>query len=61
MVAIRPLLPDESSSNTLAMFGSRELSYTAVPLQKIRARKPPSFQAGDEAPSPSLGEGEEPL
>ncbi len=32
MVAIRPLLPDESSSNTLAMFGSRELSYTAVPL-----------------------------
>ncbi len=31
-VAIRPLLPDESSSNTLAMFGSRELNYTAVPL-----------------------------
>jgi len=31
-VAIRPLLPDESLSNMLAMFGSRESSYIAVPL-----------------------------
>jgi len=33
-VAIRPLLPDELPAQMLAMFGSRELSYVTVPLNK---------------------------
>jgi hypothetical protein len=31
-VVLRPLLPDESALNMLAMFGSQELSYTGVTL-----------------------------
>lgn len=33
-VVLRPLLPDEVASQTLAMFGSQELSYIGVPLQE---------------------------
>lgn len=33
-VIVRPLLPDESPHNTVAMFGSQELTYVGVPLHR---------------------------
>lgn len=33
-VALRPLLPDELSSQMVAMFGSQELRYIGIPLQE---------------------------
>ncbi|MGH3498647.1 MAG: hypothetical protein ACRDP1_14385, partial [Nocardioidaceae bacterium] len=31
-VVLRPLLPDEQSQQTLAMFGSQQYYYTSIPL-----------------------------
>ena len=39
-VVLRPLLPDELPAQTLAMYGSAELTYTGIPLHSGNIPKP---------------------